>query len=1370
MPGRQEINRSAWPDEGPYRVLLEFFERVRKENGTKGLRPIAKAMQLSSHDRVNRILRGQANPADEDQLKNLVKALGGSSEDVERGVQLYRAATGRSEGDGRNKAEPAWWSRCAYPSFVRGFIPDGGLLDRDQELAELARFCDGKAPYMRWQAEPWAGKTALMSTFVRNPPPGLDVVSFFVTARLTAYADSTGFVTALAEQLTAVAGTSPSQPVTRQWGHHYLEPLWVAAAERAARNGRRLALVVDGLDEDRGAVAGTGLPSIASLLPRIPDLRVIVASRPAPPLPDDVDDGHPLRASEIRSLAVSPYAESKGDRARQELNELLTGGSAHQELIGVVSASGGGLTLNDLEELTGRAPFELDRAIRGVCGRTIAARRGHMADEQREILWFTHDTLRIEAVNRLGRFALERCLERIHAWSDGYRRKQWPVETPSYLLHDYPRMLAAERDFERLRMLATDTARHDRMLDVTGGDATAFAEITAAQDLQLSAPTPDLLALARLAIHRDTLAHRNENVPANLPVVWGILGQLNRAEALACGITDPDTRTSALIEVVEELASAGHQERAARLAKTAETAAHTIDRPGRRAHVLMSVSTIMAAIDDRERAKHMLDGVRNIIDGLRDPRDNRRALIAALAQAAASQGDIDRARALARELTTATTAGGEELPPRVVVPLVEVLTAAGDLNGAERIALAITSQHDFGMSRLDALATVAKARLLEGDRERFSALAEQIILCDFGRPTDDFGNSYHVGAALASLSAAAAASKWYAQAENLVGKITDQEWRARALASLAKTLATSDDKNWSAVAARFLGEAEELVRALPDWDWKLDKPLSALAEAFAAHGDYDRAERTAEEISWPYSRGSAMAATARAAAARGDQDQARMIARKAEEHARAAIDAYRDIAALAAFLMACNAYGNLSRTAELAAAAETRALAQLEGNDSNHSRVKLGMALVAAGHYRRAEPVANAIDVPGQRADVLRAVLPAATASGDVDYAVSLAQTAAEIQPTFRAVTDAALGAALAAAGHFDHAESLARTVSDHSWQSAILLALVRSLAAAQELDRGTELAAKIGLRSQRAEAYKALMEAAALQGQFDRVASLANDLGDPQSRTWALTATVQSRAEAGTEAASTLISLAESHARSISDPADRAGALTMVAEALTIVGSHEQGAAMATEALTALGTGHLPYQHARALAVLVDSVVAAGDRKRAEQVAAEAEAIAVAYRSLPPPLGDFGARDLRPEVQKILARAIAATGRTDRAVVVINGLQDGHERATALQELIEWCAANSKRESAEAIVRETVEEERRVPALISLATGAFAAGDMDSARRHIATVLADSSTTTFGISNWTQVLDLLGRADPQALDIVAGEYLARLSPHLRSK
>ncbi|MGH3987577.1 MAG: trypsin-like peptidase domain-containing protein [Pseudonocardiaceae bacterium] len=71
----------------------------------------------------------------------------------------------------------------AYQAQVRDIAPDR-LLDREEELDELVGFCAGDQPYAWWQAGPWAGKSALMAWFVLNPPAGVDVVSFFVTARL----------------------------------------------------------------------------------------------------------------------------------------------------------------------------------------------------------------------------------------------------------------------------------------------------------------------------------------------------------------------------------------------------------------------------------------------------------------------------------------------------------------------------------------------------------------------------------------------------------------------------------------------------------------------------------------------------------------------------------------------------------------------------------------------------------------------------------------------------------------------------------------------------------------------------------------------------------------------------------------------------------------------------------------------------------------------------------------------------------------------------------------------------------------------------------------------------------------------------------
>ncbi|MFI9569751.1 hypothetical protein, partial [Streptomyces rishiriensis] len=101
-------------------------------------------------------------------------------------------------------------ARSTYRRQVERIAPPE-LLDRDAELAELAGFCLDKhrGPYVWWRAGPWAGKSALLSTFVLNPPDpfaagGGWLVSFFVTARLASQDTRQAFTTALTEQLCAL--------------------------------------------------------------------------------------------------------------------------------------------------------------------------------------------------------------------------------------------------------------------------------------------------------------------------------------------------------------------------------------------------------------------------------------------------------------------------------------------------------------------------------------------------------------------------------------------------------------------------------------------------------------------------------------------------------------------------------------------------------------------------------------------------------------------------------------------------------------------------------------------------------------------------------------------------------------------------------------------------------------------------------------------------------------------------------------------------------------------------------------------------------------------------------------------------------------
>lgn len=290
----------------------------------------------------------------------------------------------------------AWWTRLAVRGVtdlepVRASSPTGspggrrtpaylaqvtriapaGLHERERELNELARFCTapGCTPYLWLRAPAWAGKSALLSWFVLHPPPGVQIVSFFVTARFASQDDRVAFADAVLEQVLALRGQPvPALLTDSTRDAHMLTQLSEAAAVCRAR-GERLVLVVDGLDEDRG----TSGHSIAALLPARPvaGMRVIVSSRPNPPLPPDVREDHPLHdPATAEPLAPSQHAALTRDSTQGELKRLLADHSVDRDLLGFVTAATGGLTARDLAELTGQRPWQVEDRLRATAGRT----------------------------------------------------------------------------------------------------------------------------------------------------------------------------------------------------------------------------------------------------------------------------------------------------------------------------------------------------------------------------------------------------------------------------------------------------------------------------------------------------------------------------------------------------------------------------------------------------------------------------------------------------------------------------------------------------------------------------------------------------------------------------------------------------------------------------------------------------------------------------------------------------------------------------------------------------------------------------------------------------------------------------------------
>ena len=492
-----------------------------------------------------------------------------------------------------------------YRENILDIAPSGGLLDREPELAELSAFCSSEDGYLWWQAGPWAGKSALLSWFALNPPAGIVPVCFFVTARYASQSDSSAFLACMLSQLEELCPRSDWDTTSEPQAAAAFSALLREAAQSAKGQGRRVVLVVDGLDEDRGV--GMGMRSIASLLPRRCDggLKVIVASRPHPPVPRDVASDHPLRSGAAkRELAPSRHARVIRDSAEMELQALISGSRLQQDIIGFLAAAGGGLSAADLSELTGQVPFEIDTTLRGVSGRTFTQRTPRWAEPgaAERVYLLAHETLQEEAVMGLGASRLRGYYRRLGVWAARYSSQGWPADTPAYLLDGY--FLNARRagDRDRMTSCATDGLRHDRMLARSGADEDAIAEVSFTKSAILAEDRPDLTVMLRLSLHGEELEARTDRLPVELPVAWAIMGQLPRAEALARSLGAPDLQGRALGRVVSELAGAGALGHASRLAPSIADIAQSVHDPEQKSRLLAEAATACMACGDRDAA------------------------------------------------------------------------------------------------------------------------------------------------------------------------------------------------------------------------------------------------------------------------------------------------------------------------------------------------------------------------------------------------------------------------------------------------------------------------------------------------------------------------------------------------------------------------------------------------------------------------------------------------------------------------------------------------------------------------------------------------------------------------------------------------
>ncbi|MEV6744246.1 hypothetical protein AB0N21_07550 [Streptomyces sp. NPDC051080] len=447
-----------------------------------------------------------------------------------------------------------------------------GRTDERTAMNAFVRDSRADAPsYLCWHADAPVGKTALLADYVgRQSSASADIVTFFVSA---AHGTDTRaeFETEIVDQIDDFLGRtgSPVPSNARGW-----KALFAEAAAKSARHGRKLLLVVDGLDDDvawssRAAESGTtragadttnaegsagtgrrpARGSIAALLPSRPppNMRVIVSLRRCVLLPDDVPSvRHPLRQSRhLRTLVPVPGVPL----IRQPRPDAAALG---EPVAGLLAVAGGGLRTVDLADLTGLPAERLDRLAQGPAGRAL------VTDDPVFRTYALADPQLLRSVREdLGEAGVLRYTHVLLAWSRRWRAAGWPDDTPPYPVAHQLRLLT---DTAERAAYVLDMPRLLRLARTAGPDA-ALAQLESYETeiAGSSDATPDgdaLAALVPLCAARSLLRQDIRDVPAGAASLLVRLGDVERARGLALSAPTAVARAVHLADVAVEMAYA----------------------------------------------------------------------------------------------------------------------------------------------------------------------------------------------------------------------------------------------------------------------------------------------------------------------------------------------------------------------------------------------------------------------------------------------------------------------------------------------------------------------------------------------------------------------------------------------------------------------------------------------------------------------------------------------------------------------------------------------------------------------------------------------------------------------------------------------
>ena len=1229
------------------------------------------------------------------------------------------------------------------------------LIGRSAELAALQDFTLS-GMHWRWvRGDAFAGKTALLAWFALHPPDRVDVVACFLR-RTTGDNTAEYALDVITRQLALLAdrrGYLPPPFLSERAND--LADLLEEAARACAERGRRLTVLIDGLDEYDPTTASLDL---AVWLPRpgtLPDeAMLLVASRAGADV--RIPPAHPLH-DHAQLITASEAASEVRHAARSELKQALDPRSGFIfPVVCCLAVAESGLTSSEMSvslKWRGRDAdvSEIEALLDSFLRRSLV-RLPDLDDGGAQVYAFAHESLLTEARALLAA-DLAAYEDMFDAWADNYLQRDWPIDTPRYLLRPYTRELARRsRDpnapsvrcraaVDQLFMIVAQHSRILRLFERTGNPAVPDRDIVAAQHTiidtrERSGLDADEVAfrLAVLALMRRPLTGARADVATRIAVVWSCIGRTSAAIDLAAGIEIPEQRAEALGKVAVALAEAGQT-------GPAQQAAAEIDDPEWQAEALRRVTAALAKGDHpRQAAETVIPAPHATTETDALQRSTQAASNAVLADA----GQAGTA------LLAAAKVSDPEWHVETLTDAAAALTRAGrpeQAAEAARQALRVVSSIHVPWRRAEALGKVAVA--LAGAGQAGPAL-QAVASIDPWRRAEALGK---VAVALADAGQAGPALQ-------TVAKISDPQRRAETLSKVAVALASTGQPG---NAAEVAGQALQNLTEIDDPEQRtgalsgVAEALSGAADALARDGHPSLAIEVGRQALQAVAglddrqrRAEALNRVAVALAGAGQAEIAIQAAADLDDQGRRA-EALTGVAEALAD-------AGQAKQAALASGLALQAAAGLGDREWRaYALSGVAVALAGPGHAEPALHAASKIDDPRRRAEALGRVAVALARAGHAEPALQAAAGLGDRE--WRAYALSGVAVALAGPGHAEPALHAASKIDDPRRRAEALGRVAVALARAGHAEPALQAAAGLGDREWRAQALIWVAVALAGAGLAEPSLRAAGDIHDTEQRAEALSGVAVALAHAGWPVqAVEATRQALRAAASINRLERRAQALIEITDALARVPQPKWAADATMQALREIADreyARYPKVPGKAQSGMAGKLIAVTDALAgADRSYWSADAYAHAlpgksgrkYAKIA--MGLAGSPPGVAETQYKAAVALAGAGLAEPAARVTIGIDDPQRRAETLAEVAVGLAGAGLAEPAARVVGDIGDTERRAEVLSAVAVALAEAGLAEPAARVVGDI-GDTERRAEVLSGVAVALAGAGLAEP---------------------